>query len=213
MRGQQLYREPSVPFDPRRHLTLVKGGHAEPRNTRRFLQRTLPDSWRFAQQMAVDLARQVEFLAWVARAETFDTFFLRQAEAILRPEGLIELINGHGQAPAEVLPMRARGSEPEERAARFVVWGRAIITAVLLDLGERLEISNPHQALVYLLSREFRFAKAAALWTAEHGMTTVEQSLRELPGHALILLAASPNDTAERFMARDAFWAAVINRT
>jgi hypothetical protein len=27
-----------------------------------------------------------------------------------------------------------------------------------------------------------------------------------------VLLAASPNDTAERFMARDAFWAAVMSR-
>jgi hypothetical protein len=76
-----------VPFDPRRHLTLVKGGHPEPRNARRFLQRTLPDSWRFAQQMAVDLARQVEFLAWVARAETFDTFLLGRRRRFCAPRG------------------------------------------------------------------------------------------------------------------------------
>jgi hypothetical protein len=76
-----------LPFDPRRHLTLVRGGLSEPRNARRFLQSMLPDSWRFAQQMAVDLARQVEYLAWVARAETFDTYFLRQAEAMLPPRG------------------------------------------------------------------------------------------------------------------------------
>jgi hypothetical protein len=213
MPGRQLYRERSVPFDPRRQLTLVKGGLLEPHNARRFLQRTLPDSWRFAQQMAVDLTRQVEYLAWVARAETFDTYFLRQADVMLRAEGLLELINGDRQPAAEVLPLSARASEPEPQAARFAIWGRAIVTAVLLQLGERLEVSNPHQALIYLLGREFRFAKAAALWTAEHGMTTVERTLRELPGHALVLLAASPNDTAERFMARDAFWAAVAKRT
>jgi hypothetical protein len=106
-----------------------------------------------------------------------------------------------------------REPELEERAARFAGWSRAIVTAVLLELAERLEISNPHQALAYLLSRELRFAKAAALWTAEHGVSAVEQALHELPGHALVLLAASPNDTAERFMARDAFWAAVMKRT
>ncbi len=202
-----------MPFDPRRHLTLVKGGLSEPRNGRRFLQRVLPDSWRFAQQMAVDLTRQVEYLAWVARAETFDTYFLRQAEAMLRPNGLTELINGQAQPSGESTPVPARAPDLDERAARFAAWGRAIVTAVLLELGERLEISNPHQALVYLLSRELCFAKAAALWTAEHGMAPVEQALNDLPGHALLLLAASPNDTAERFMARDAFWAAVMNRT
>jgi hypothetical protein len=34
-----------------------------------------------------------------------------------------------------------------------------------------------------------------------------------LPGYALVLLAMSPNDTMERFMARDAFWTAVMKRT
>jgi hypothetical protein len=202
-----------VAFDPRRHLTLVQGGLSEPRSARRFLQRVLPDSWRFAHQMAVDLVRQVEYLAWVGRAETFDTYFLRQAEAMLRPKGLTDLINGRAQADGEGLQVAGCQSELDERAARFATWGRAIVTAVLLELAERPEISNPHQALVYLLSRELRFAKAAALWTAEHGMATVGEALHELPGHALVLLAASPNDTAERFMARDAFWAAVIKRS
>jgi hypothetical protein len=203
-------------FDPRRHLTLVQGGLSEPRGARRFLQRVLPDSWRFAHQMAVDLARQVEYLAWVGRAETFDTYFLRQAEAMLRPEGLTELINGRAQPQqpdGKGLQVAGGELELDERAARFAAWGRAIVTAVLLELAERPEISNPHQALVYLLSRELRFAKAAALWTAEHGMAAVGEALHELPGHALVLLAASPNDTAERFMARDAFWAAVIKRS
>ena len=201
-----------MPFDPRRHLTLVRGGLSKPQTSRRFLQCELPESWRFAQQMAVDLARQVEYLAWVGRAETFDTYFLRQAEAMLRSKGLTELISGQARPVGDAPPLSAP-PELEERAARFAAWGRAIITAVLLELAERLEISNPHQALVYLLSRDLRFARAAALWTADHGAATVDRALRELPGHALVLLAASPNDTAERFMARDAFWAAVMKRT
>ena len=202
-----------MPFNPRRHLTLVKGGLCEPRNGRRFLQRVLPDSWRFARQMAVDLARQLEYLDWIGRAETFDTYFLRQADAMLRANGLTELINGRALSPGEAQPLPARAPELDERAARFASWSRAIVTAVLLELGERLEVGNAHQGLAYLLSRELRFAKAAALWTAEHGIAPVEQALRDLPGHALVLLAASPNDTAERFMARDAFWAAVMKRT
>ena len=44
-------------------------------------------------------------------------------------------------------------------------------------------------------------------------MAPIQHALRELPGHALVLLAVSPNDTAERFMARDAFWAAVMKRS
>lgn len=191
-------------FDPRRHLALVPPPPPEPNGTRRFLQRVLPDSWRFAHQMASDLVRQVEYLAWSARADAFDTYFLRQAEAMLRPAGLTDLISGETTWAAQGI---------EERAARFTAWSRAIVTAVLLDLGERIEVCSASQALTYLLSRDVRFAKAAASWTADHGMHTVEAALRELPGYALVLLAASPNDTAERFMARDAFWAAVMKRT
>lgn len=196
-----------MPFDPRRHLTLVRTSTPEPSSARRCLQRTLPDSWRFAHQMAIDLARQLEFLAWIGRAETFDTYFLRQAEAMLRPQGLTELISGQRDG-ADSLTAR----QLEDRATRFATWSRAIVAAVLLELPDEIEVGNPQQALTYLLSRDLRFAKAAALWTAEHGMAPVESALRELPGYALVLLAASPNDTAERFMARDAFWAAVMKR-
>src|SRR4029450_9354053 len=58
----------------------------------------MPDSWRFAHQMTTVLAQRLEFLAWAGRADAFDTYFLRQAEAILRPPGLTELIGG--AAPA-----------------------------------------------------------------------------------------------------------------
>jgi hypothetical protein len=197
-----------VAFEPRHHLALVRLGHPEASKARRCLQRMLPDSWRFAQQMAVDLGRQLEYLSWTERADTFDTYFLRQAEAMLRPEGLTELISGR-QPSCDSIPARRL----EERATRFATWSRAIVSAVLLDLCEREAVDNARQALTYLVSGELRLAKAAALWTAEQSTAPVEGALRELPGYALVLLAASPNDTAERFMARDAFWTAVMKRT
>jgi hypothetical protein len=167
----------------------------------------LPDSWRFAQQMAADLVRQLEFLAWTARADVLDTYFLRQAEAMLRPKGLSELIGGPSGRADLTTP------ELEERLRRFCAWNRAIVTAVLLDLDERQDVINPHQALTYLLTRDVTFVRAAAGWSAKAGLAPIRQALGELPGYALVLLATSPNDTAERFLARDAFWAAVMKRT
>jgi hypothetical protein len=197
-----------VPFDPHRHLTLVRPALPEASQARRFLQRRMPDSWRFAHQMAIDLAGRLEFLAWAGRADAFDTYFLRQAEAMLRPNGLTELIGGRAPPDEDQTT-----PDLEERLARFCTWSRAIATAVLLDLDERREVINPYQALTYLLTRHVPFTRAAATWAARAGMAPIKEALCELPGYALVLLAMSPNDTAERFLARDAFWTAVMKRT
>ena len=50
-------------------------------------------------------------------------------------------------------------------------------------------------------------------WSAKVGIAPIRDAFSELPGYALVLLAMSPNDTAERFLARDAFWTAVMKRT
>jgi hypothetical protein len=197
-----------VPFDPHRHLALVRPARSEASQARRFLQRSMPDSWRFAHQMTIELVRRTEFLAWAGRADAFDAYFLGQAEAMLRPGGLTELIGGPSSADEAPAP-----PDLEARLGRFCAWTRVIVTAVLLDLDERPEVINPHQALTYLLTRHVPFARAAAAWSAGAGMAPVRRALCELPGYALVLLAMSPNDTAERFLARDAFWTAVMKRT
>ena len=88
-----------------------------------------------------------------------------------------------------------------------------MVTAVLLDFDERREVTNAHQALTYLLTGHVPFARAAGEWSAKAGIAPIREALTELPGYALVLLAMSPNDTAERFLARDAFWTAVMKRT
>jgi hypothetical protein len=133
---------PSPPGVGQPSPSLRPAGLAEPSNARRFLQRAMPHSWRFAHQMALDMVRQTEFLSWPGRADAFDTYFLRQAEAMLRPAGLTELVNG---APELTDPGTRR--ELEERAARFASWSRATVTAVLLDLRERPDVVGPLQAL------------------------------------------------------------------
>lgn len=198
--------EPGVFRKSRRHHPAPPEGPVERSRSARFLQRTLPESWRFAQQMTLDLLRQVEFLGWPDRAETFDTYFVRQAEGMLRPQGLTDLVNGTCQPPVAEPP----APESRDAIARFALWSRSLVTGVLLELDEGVEVSEPDQALTYILGRDFLRARAAARWTAQHGLASIGGSLERLPGYALVLLASSPNDTAERFLARDAFWTAVM---
>jgi len=168
-----------------------------------------PRSWRFAHHLSSDLVRQIEYLPWSGRVEIFDTYFLRQAETILRPGGLTALVGGQPSPPGEPLAPR----QFEARRARFADWSRMMMTAVLLDLDERAEVMTAQQGLTYLLTLDLGYSKAAAVWTTFHGMSTIVETLHRLPGYALVLLAASPNDTVERFMARDAFWAGVMARS
>jgi hypothetical protein len=169
----------------------------------------LPQSWRFAHHVAADLVRQVEYLPWSGRVEMLDTYFLRQAEAMLRPRGLTALVGGPSPPSGEPLEPQ----QLEQRCGRFADWSRTVVTAVLLDLDERIEVTAAEQGLTYLLARDLGYTKAAAVWTTFHGMSAIVQTLHRLPGYALVLLAASPSDTADRFMARDAFWTAVMARS
>ena len=197
-----------MPERSERYLSLVHSAAAEPACAGRYLRRRLPDSWRFAQQMAADLVRQLEHLAWDGRAEILDAYLLRQADAMLPPHGLSELIGGSGRLPAVEIGV----STLEPQVEQFVRWSRAIIVAVLLKLDEPGEVTGAEHALTYLLAGDRRFAKAAGRWATSHGVAPIRTQLRDLPGYALVLLAGSPNDTAERFMARDAFWTAVMAR-
>jgi hypothetical protein len=194
---------------PRHNPALVWAAPREAGSAKRFLQRVMPHSWRFAHHVAADLVRQVEYLPWSGRVEMLDTYLLRQAEAMLRPRGLTSLVGGPSPPSAEPLDPR----QLEQGCGRFADWSRTMVTAVLLDLDERLEVMSAEQGLTYLLSRDLGYTKAAAVWTTFHGMSAIVQALHRLPGYALVLLAATPSDTAERFMARDAFWAAVMARS
>ena len=127
----------------------------------------MPHSWRFAHHVAADLVRQVEYLPWPGRVEMFDTYFLRQAEAMLRPRGLTALVGGPSPPSGEPLEPH----QLEQRCGRFADWSRTMVTAVLLDLDERMEVMSAEQGLTYLLSRDLGYTKAAAVWTTFHGMS------------------------------------------
>lgn len=176
---------------------------------KRALQQMLPASWRFAYQTTLDLLSRIEHLAWRDRADALDIYFSRQADGMLGTARVSAMVGGSidplGSVPAE--------HHGDDRAAAFATWCRAITTAVMIDLDQDRSIKEPVQALTYLVARDWQFAKSAAAWVANHGMAPIAEALGSLPGYAIVLLATSPNDTAERFMAREAFWQAVQKKT
>ena len=181
---------------------------------KRALQQMLPAGWRFAHQTAMDLISQLEHLAWCDRADKLDGFFTQQADGMLGQRRMDAVVGNRLSVVTE--DTRLAGSDDraaQDRAADFATWCRAITTAVMIDLDQDQEIEEPTQALTYLVARDWQFAKSAAAWVAANGMAPVAEALKTLPGYAIVLLATSPNDTAERFLARDAFWQAIETKT
>ena len=176
---------------------------------KRILQQMLPASWRFAYQTTLDLLNRIEHLAWCDRADALDNYFSRQADGMLGSARVSAMVGGS----IDPLGGAANQNQGDGRAADFATWCRAITTAVMIDLNQDRSIKEPTQALTYLVARDWHFAKSAVVWVAKHGMTPIADALGRLPGYAIVLLATSPNDTAERFMAREAFWQAVQKKT
>jgi len=176
---------------------------------KRALQQMLPAGWRFAYQSTLDLISQIEHLAWCDRADTLDAYFSQQADGMLGPKQMSAMIGVRSSVDVQ----GEESAEMNAKAANFATWCRAITTAVLIDLNLDLEIKQPTQALTYLMARDWQFAKSAADWVSDNGMEAVGSALQNLPGYAIVLLATSPNDTVERFFARDAFWQAVERKT
>jgi len=177
--------------------------------SKRALQQMLPAGWRFAHQTSLDLLSQIEHLAWQDRADKLDGYFTQQADGMLGSRQMGAMVGNRLSVVTDIEGPSSTG----DKAAGFATWCRAVTTAVMIDLDQHQEIEEPTQALTYLLARDWQFAKAAAAWVATNGMTPIADALQKLPGYAIVLLATSPNDTVERFMARDAFWQAVQRKT
>jgi hypothetical protein len=79
-------------------------------------------------------------------------------------------------------------------------------------LKEGTRIAWPEQALCFLLSEDEAQSDAARDWIERCDGARLERYLSRLPGFAFVFLAASPSDSAASFMARDAFWAAMLGR-
>lgn len=181
---------------------------------KRVLQQMLPAGWRFAHQTAMDLISQLEHLAWRDRADKLDGFFTQQADGMLGQRRMNAVVGSRLTVVTEDAQLAPPDDQTaDDRAANFATWCRAITTAVMIDLDQDQEVEDPTQVLTYLVARDWQFAKSAAAWVAVNGMAPVAEALKTLPGYAIVLLATSPNDTAERFLARDAFWQAVERKT
>lgn len=163
------------------------------------LAERLPGQWRTALATAEDLARRLQYLSWADRAKLLDEYCWTQARVRLSTDGVTAVVNRHAEVFKRGHPSGA-----------YATWCSAIVASVLLLLDEPGPVVAAEQALTHLLSAHPPHRAAVDGWLGERTPAELQRELARFPGYAFLLLTLCPNDTAESFMARDAFWQAML---
>ena len=166
----------------------------------RFLRSVLPDGWEPAASQAAQLAEGLRYLPWCDRLRAIDGFLWAEAQARLVEGDVTAIINRQMRSIREPL-----------RLASYTLFCRAVITAFLLELGED-EPAEPAAVVLHQFSLERQHQDAATGWLGREPADGLAPCLRAAPGCAFFLLILSPSDSAASFLARDAFWAAMLGR-
>ncbi len=171
--------------------------------TVRYLRGVLSEDWDRAADAAGELADRIRYLPWADRARALDGFLWGQALGRLTKEDVTAIVNR--QMPSLAEP---------ERVESYALFCRAVVTTTL-DLLEDAATAVEHEAsaLVHSFSLEERHRDLALDWIGDgHNHQLLAEGLPAWPGCAFLLLILSPSDSAESFLARDAFWAAMLGR-
>lgn len=166
----------------------------------RFLRSVLPDGWQPAAEQAAQLGEGLRYLPWCDRLRAIDGFLWAEAQARLVEGDVTAIINRQTRSIREPL-----------RLAGYTLFCRAVITAFLLEVGEGEPTEAP-AAILHHFSLEQRHQQAAEGWLGREATDGLASCLRSAPGCAFFLLILSPSDSAMSFLARDAFWAAMLGR-
>jgi hypothetical protein len=168
----------------------------------RYLRGAIPAEWNRAASVAAAIAARARYLPWQDRAGAFDEFFWAEARRRLATDDITAIVNRQG----------AKLAGPE----RIDAYGRfcgAVTAAVLLQLDEPARVADEAAALIHSFSLEPSHRDAALDWIGGGNHLGLAGRLASWPGCAFLLLILSPSDSAESFLARDAFWAAMLGRS
>ncbi len=170
-----------------------------PPNCEDFLRDQVPNGWQAAAGHSRRLATRLTFLPWPDRARLLDDFIWGEARRLLSNDEITAVIN---RQPYTLATSHA--------ILEYTTMCSAVMTAVLILLEEGGAAVSAQHALVLLLSRDTTHQQAAVDWVQKGGFASLQTEMTTLPGFAFLYLAVYPNDSAESFMARDAFWTAML---
>ena len=167
----------------------------------RYLCRVQPEDWDRAAAAARRLADSTRYLPWGDRVQVFDELFWAEANHRLSTEDVTAIVNRQAG--------RLGGQAEVGTYTRFC---SAVVATALVQLDEPLGVADEGAALIHYFSAEPAHREVALEWIGAGHHHGLAGRLPAWPGCAFLLLILSPSDSAESFIARDAFWAAMLGR-
>lgn len=164
-----------------------------------FLKAQMPLGWKSVRGPTLELAQRLRPLPWPERLRVLDAFFWEKAQMLLTTTQITAVIN-----------RQVHVTKPTSAVSAYATAYSTLTAAVLLLLAEPAEPGGIDHALVLLVSRDVDHQDAARHWLSAHVGLDIVDPLSRLPGLAFLLLTCSTNDTFESFVARDAFWTAML---
>ena len=157
--------------------------------------------WRDAREEAAALARRIHYLGWPDRAAVIDEFLWLRARTTLSSEQVTAIIN---RLPG--------GDGGGACALAYAAYCGAVVSGALAVLRDATPLRCDAQALVLLATDRADLRAAAQDWLERDGAAPLAAAIAGRPGHAFLLLSRTASDTAHSFVARDAFFAAMLGR-
>ncbi len=167
----------------------------------RLLRERLGENWAEVLPSAERLCEEIRFLPWWDRARVLDAFCWAEAQRLLSTEEITGVVNRQ--------PEMLRRADSVRRYAEAT---SATLAACFALLGEEISVEGEATALTFLLTGHEPLLRAAMAWIEAADGRGLREAMVRLPGFAFLFLILYPNDSAESFMARDAFWAAMLGR-
>ena len=168
----------------------------------RYLRQEVPEDWDRAADAAGLLAETGRYLPWSDRADAFDAFFWTEAKRRLASDDITAIVNRQAALLSEPVRIEA-----------YATFCGAVTAAALLQLDEPLRVEDEAAALIHFFARSEPHREAALAWIGDGHHLNLASRLPAWPGCAFLLLILSPSDSAESFLARDAFWAAMLGQS
>ncbi|MCB1885207.1 MAG: hypothetical protein KDG89_14615 [Geminicoccaceae bacterium] len=167
-----------------------------------FLKARMPAGWRPALDMVDEADSAMRGLAcWRGRAAVLDRLLWAKAQTTLTSDQVTAVVNRQAYLVRRFAAVRS-----------FAAAYATLVSALLLRLGEAPDPADPYGRLFLLAGdgAEEREAALAALAAATDDAPLA--ALATLPGLAFLLLARHQDDGLVGFLARDAFWLAMLGR-